>query len=348
MRPSALFLARCARSCRFSGHGKDLSAWKVTDTYENVSVLVLVSSTMTMTGSGPHMRVLPDGRLHLSHGPIDLIIQAWGAPGEVAGSYDRAVQIFAGILPALVAELPALRSPLGAELPVLSGPVARRMVAAAAPYRPRFITPMAAVAGAVADHVLEAMTGRHDLARAYVNDGGDIRIHLAPGERLVCGVVTDLAAPRVDGCIELSSDMPVRGIATSGAASKGSGGKSFSFGIADAVTVLSQTAAEADAAATIIANAVDLPGHPEILRQPASEIDPDSDLGDRLVTQSVGMLTAAEIGSALAAAAVEATELHGRGLIYGAVLALRGRYRLVGAVPALSGPGGETALIAGG
>ena len=51
----------------------------------------------------------------------------------------------------------------------------------------------------------------------------------------------------------------MRGIATSGWR-----GRSFSLGIADAVTVLAATAAEADAAATVIANAVDLPGHPAI------------------------------------------------------------------------------------
>ena len=68
----------------------------------------------------------------------------------------------------------------------------------------------------------------------------------------------------------------MRGVATSGWR-----GRSFSLGIADAVTVLAATAAAADAAATIIANAVDLPGHPAIARRPASELEDDSDLGDR-------------------------------------------------------------------
>ena len=66
----------------------------------------------------------------------------------------------------------------------------------------------------------------------------------------------------------------MRGIATSGWR-----GRSFSLGIADAVTVLADRAAAADAAATIIANAVDLPGHPAIVRVPACELAPDSDLG---------------------------------------------------------------------
>ena len=78
---------------------------------------------------------------------------------------------------------------------------------------------------------------------------------------------------------------PVRGIATSGWR-----GRSFSLGIADAVTVLADRAAMADAAATIIANAVDLPGHPGVVRVPARDLAPDSDLGDRLVTQGVGEL----------------------------------------------------------
>ena len=86
------------------------------------------------------------------------------------------------------------------------------------------------------------------------------------------------------------ADDPVRGIATSGRH-----GRSFSLGIADAVTVLAKTAAQADAAATVIANAVDLPGHPAILRRPACELQPDSDLGDRLVTRDVGALSEQEI-----------------------------------------------------
>ena len=112
-------------------------------------------------------------------------------------------------------------------------------------------------------------------------------------------MVGNLRRRRIDGTVELTADMPVRGIATSGAATKGAGGRSFSLGIADAVTVLAAIAAAADAAATIIANAVDLPGHPAIRRVPASEIDPDSDLGDRLVTVTVGRLFESEIRAAL-------------------------------------------------
>ncbi len=205
------------------------------------------------------------------------------------------------------------------------------MISACAPYADRFITPMAAVAGAVADHMLDAMLAGRTLERAYVNDGGDIAFYLSPGARLTCGVVADLAAPAIDGTILLSHDMPVRGVATSGRATKGQGGRSFSLGIADAVTVLARDAAAADAAATMIANAVDLPGHPAILRTPATDLDPDSDLGDRRVTTDVGALSDGEIRAALAAGIQRAEALRRSGLIHGAVLVLRRRFATVGA-----------------
>src|SRR5206468_3910445 len=135
--------------------------------------------------------------------------------------------------------------------------VARRMTAAVMPYASEyFITPMAAVAGAVAEEILAVMTAAARLARAYVNDGGDIALHLGEGEKFVVGMVQRPESPSLFGTLTLDSRMPVRGIATSGWR-----GRSFSLGIADSVTVLADRAAAADAAATIIANAVDLPGH---------------------------------------------------------------------------------------
>ena len=158
------------------------------------------------------------------------------------------------------------------------------MMAAVLPYASEFfITPMAAVAGAVADEILAAMLSSAQLSRAYVNNGGDIAMHLAPGEKFVVGLVEGPDHPSLFGTATLHACDPVRGIATSGWR-----GRSFSLGIADAVTVLADRAAAADAAATIIANAVDLPGHPAIIRVPARELAPDSDLGIRPVTQAVG------------------------------------------------------------
>lgn len=299
-----------------------------------------------MTGDGILARLLPDNRrLHLQHGPIDLIIEAFGAPAEVWAAYEQAVAGFADVLPALVRELPLLRAPLlsspcpsmgagwgggGTSMPIAHGPVARRMVSACWPHRAGFITPMAAVAGAVADHMLELLLAGRRLERAYVNDGGDIAFYLAPGQQLTCGVVADLAAPSIDGTLTLTHAMPVRGVATSGRATKGQGGRSFSLGIADSVTVLARAAAAADAAATVIANAVDLPGHPAILRGPACDIDADSDLGERLVTLEVGALDEAAVAAALRSGVARAERLRRSGHIHGAVLVLQGRFATVG------------------
>jgi ApbE superfamily uncharacterized protein (UPF0280 family) len=277
--------------------------------------------------------LLPGGRLHLQHGPIDAILQAWGEAAEVSAAYAQARDGFADVLPRLCAELPLLRTPLPAPPPV--GPVALRMHHAALPFAALFITPMAAVAGAVADHLLAAMLEGRRLDRALVNDGGDIAIHLGQGQSFRCAIVADLAAPGLDAIAAIGAGDGVGGIATSGWRCKGQGGRSFSFGIADAVTVLAPSAAAADAAATIIANAVDLPGHAAIARRPASAVDPDSDLGERLVTWDVGPLSHAEIEAALASGAAVTREAASRGLIRAAILHLRGQRAVIGA-PALA------------
>lgn len=269
----------------------------------------------------PQTGWLADGkRLHLQDGPIDLIIEARGTDNNVRAAYEAAVRRFTGLLDALCEELPELRRRVYPDDSLLQGRVARRMHAAVTPFSATtFITPMAAVAGAVADEILDAMTASAALDRAYVNNGGDIALHLADNECFTIGLVDQPGIPSLIGKTIIEARDAVRGIATSGWH-----GRSFSFGIADAVTVLARTAAQADAAATIIANAVDLPGHPLILRRPANEIQPDNDLGGLLVTRSVGKLSHREIAAALDAGATKARALLDSELIEGAALHLQG------------------------
>ncbi len=222
-------------------------------------------------------------------------------------------------------ELPALRSP---DPPPLRGSVARAMARAVAPFRPVFVTPMAAVAGAVADTICAVMAGAGDLELASVNNGGDVAFHLAPGGSFTAAIAT---AAGLSDRVVLGAADPVRGLATSGWR-----GRSWSLGIADAVTVLAATAAGADAAATMIANAVDLPGHPAVTRRPATELQCDSDLGERAVTVAVGPLSPDEIATALGAGAGRAEACLARGLIAGAALFLGGEVRLIGAFPVQS------------
>ncbi|HEX3378228.1 MAG TPA: UPF0280 family protein [Paraburkholderia sp.] len=279
---------------------------------------------------------LDEHRWHWQHGPIDLILGADGEPDAVRAAYEACWARFSGVLQELVGELNALRQPVPAEAALddcpLQGPLARRMWRACHPHRARYITPMAAVAGSVADELIAAFA-RDGIARAFINNGGDIALHLSTGQRYRVGVFADLAqisgtrfanGPTLDAHLALDAQQPIRGIATSGWR-----GRSFSLGIADSVTVLARDAACADAAATMIANAVDL-DHAGIVRRPAASLKDDSDLGDLLVTVDVPRLPQPLIEFALARGVDVAHRLREQGLIEGAALFLQGRVRVAG------------------
>ena len=278
----------------------------------------------------PTARFLPDGkRLLLQHGPIDLIVQAFGDDAALRAAYQAATRRFDDLLTELCQELELLRSPVGRKRTTPHGPVAQRMVAAVSPFASSiFITPMAAVAGAVAEEIIDVMTAAAPLARAYVNNGGDIALHLTDRQRFKIGLVDRPNCPSLFGTTEIDEEDNIRGIATSGYL-----GRSFSLGIAEAVTVLAQTASMADAAATVIANAVDLPNHPAIERAPANTLQPDSDLGAIPVTRTVGHLTSAEIDAALAQGLHQADMLRKQGLIAAAALHLKGTSRVLDPLP---------------
>ena len=254
--------------------------------------------------------------MHLHHGPIDLIIESFGSGADA--SYARAVQIFQTVLVDLAGELPDLRRPI-TDGPVLTGTIAQAMRTAVGPYAPEFVTPMAAVAGAVADYVLAALVDGPGIAKAYVNNGGDVAFFLTEGAVFNAGIFAEQP-----GAFQVHFENAARGVATSGWR-----GRSHSLGIADAVTVLAANAAAADIAATLIANAVDVPRSPNIKRAPAAELAPDSDLGDRLVTVDVGKLTESEKVSALDRGTGYARGILERGLIHSAALQLNGDVRLV-------------------
>jgi ApbE superfamily uncharacterized protein (UPF0280 family) len=270
--------------------------------------------------------LLADGRWHFQHGPIDIVIGAEGDAATLAAAHEAAWQRFRTVLPELVAELPLLRLPVRGPCP-LQGVIARRMWHACRPYHSVFVTPMAAVAGSVAQELIGWY--EHDsIERAWVNNGGDIALHLAKGSSTRVGLFADLARlnptdVRADGHFDVTAEMPVRGIATSGWR-----GRSFSLGIADSVTVLAATAAQADAAATVIANAVDV-ADAAIQRRPASECKDDSDLGDIPVTVAVGTLPPAKVHRALDAGAERAAALQRLGLAWSVALVCQGQWRVV-------------------
>lgn len=273
----------------------------------------------------PQSTLLPDGkRLHLQHGPIDLVVEAYGTDLEITKAYHQAEVRFQTILTELVTELPSLRRADSLSHTFKSS-IAQDMQMAIKPFFDIFVTPMAAVAGAVAQHVLGAMTKGRKLEKAYVNNGGDIALYLNDTATFDVGVVANIALPKMVGKITLRETDKITGIATSGW-----GGRSMSFGIADAVTVLAGSAAEADVAATLIANHVTLHNPAAIKQQPASELDPDSDLGERLVTVGVDRLSLDDINKALDAGALFANQLLSKGVIKTASLCLNDEMRIVG------------------
>ena len=281
--------------------------------------------------------LLDPGRWHFQHGPIDIVIGAEGDAAAVAGAHEAAWARFETVLPELVAELRTLRLPVRGPC-ALQGVIARRMWQACRPHHSQFITPMAAVAGSVAQELV-AFYQREGVSRAWVNNGGDIAVHLAPGASVKVGLFADLArfdpaqsTMRTDGHFELRAAMPVRGIATSGWR-----GRSFSLGIADSVTVLARTAAMADAAATVIANAVNV-NDPRIQRRPANQLKDDSDLGDIEVTVDVPLLEEAMVQRALQAGERRAHELQREGLIHSAVLVCQHRLARVEALVPATAP----------
>ena len=268
---------------------------------------------------------LPDGRIHFSHGPIDIVAQA---DASVPVSSERAIRTawnrFQSVLDELCFELLLLRSPDRTKWAGLQGPIAKRMAVAVSNFD-AFITPMAAVAGAVADELRDLMCKETQILRAIVNNGGDVSLYLAPGQECRIGLVSIPEAGLSGSTLRISADDNIQGIATSGWR-----GRSHSLGIADAVTVTAADCATADAAATIIANTIDLPGHPSVRRSPASQLSPDSDLGDLLVTIDVSPLSAAEAKMALSHGRSYANKLVTRGVIRSAAMFLCEESMVVG------------------
>ena len=227
-----------------------------------------------------------DNRLFLNHGPIDIVLEAFGKDKPLA--YEKAKDYFSTLLNDLVLDMDLLKKEVVPHRN-FNNKISQSMQNATEKFYPEFITPMAAVAGSVADNILNVLVKDTKLEKAYVNNGGDVSFYLTENQT----VKSSLASiPNIIAEIDYKDKS--RGIATSGWR-----GRSFSLGIADSVTVLADNAAMADAAATMIANSLNIKNHPLIIKKPAEEIYEDSDLKNLMVTVEVGDLKQSEIEDAL-------------------------------------------------
>lgn len=124
--------------------------------------------------------------------------------------------------------------------------MARRMAAAGSKFG---VGPMAAVAGAVAEHVGDALSRECD--EVIVENGGDI--YIKGSRQVTLSLYAGESSPFTK---KVRFRVEPKGGALGVCTSSGMVGHSVSFGCADAVTVICDSALEADAAATALCNSV--------------------------------------------------------------------------------------------
>jgi len=265
----------------------------------------------------------PGGATVAQCGPMHLVIQAWRSGRPLRDlAHQAASQSFR-----FLESVARMRATLSRPHPQISAPpadvLAGRMVRSVKAVGDPDLTPMAAVAGTIADAVADWIF-QHEATKVIVDNGGDIAIRLAAGETASVGIRPRLDSPRISHVLALDAVAPAWGVTTSGL-----GGRSFTRGIASAVTVLARTASAADAASTAIANACCVKDR-RIIQMPADQLDPDSDLADMPVTVNFSPLSSRKLATALESARSKAVELARRGLIVGCLIFLQGKVALAG------------------
>jgi len=248
-------------------------------------------------------------------GPMRLVIRAWDQKQPQIKLAQRAAEESILYLERIARCGTILRRPIPNIKELPEDELALRMIASVRTIGDDDLTPMAAVAGTIADAVANWLY-EQGLTKVIVDNGGDIAVRLADGETVTVGVRPQVTSRHISHVIYLDSGCSTWGVTTSGV-----GGRSLTRGIASAVTVLATNASVADAAATAIANACFVKDD-RIIQLPAEKIDPASDLKDIPVTTEVGPLSSDKISIALDAAQRKAEYLSQKGVIIGAFITL--------------------------
>ena len=271
------------------------------------------------------------GQVYLEYGPLNMVLGGWRRGEPLSAELDEAAAVAVHHLKEL-SRVPdrtggALFSGEEQKASVISEPppVFSYMCAAVEATGDHSLTPMAAVAGAIADLSVEALRTR-GATKAFANNGGDIALEVGPGEKIVVGIVSSLARGKVTHTLTLTGEEGIGGVATSGY-----GGRGFTKGVADAVVILAGNARLADACATLVANAT-LVESPEVLQVKAETLDPQTDLVGQMVTKEVSALPPEIIKEALKRGEESALCLIEKGIIKGGFIFIQGEMM---AVPAL-------------
>ena len=269
-------------------------------------------------------RIIPigDGTAILAeNGPMHMVIQCRHGDKAMPETAMAAGEQAFGYLARVAACRQALKQPACSIKAPPEDEIARTMVESARRIGDPDLTPMAAVAGTLADFVADWLAGE-GMTWVIVNNGGDIAIRLADGESARVGIRPDINSQTISHVLTLDDRKPAWGVNTSGL-----GGRSLTRGIASGVTVIADSSSIADSAATAIANACFVKDA-RIVRVPAKSLDLDTDIPDVDVTVDVGPLDRPTIDVALANGMVRAEQLVDTGAIEGAFVACRGCFRI--------------------
>jgi uncharacterized protein len=248
-------------------------------------------------------------------GPMRLVIQAWQGGQTYIEPARRAAEEAIAYLERIARCRPLLSRPWPQIENLPADVFARRMITSVKAIGDDDLTPMAAVAGTIADAVADWLF-EHAATKVIVDNGGDIAVRLAEGETATVGIRPKINSLDISHVINLDDRRSSWGVTTSGI-----GGRSFTRGIASAVTVIAGNASIADAAATAVANACFVEDS-HIAQVPAEQIDPNTDLKGVKVTAKVGMLSHEKKVQAVQAASTKASSLCREQLIIGALIVL--------------------------
>jgi uncharacterized protein len=254
-------------------------------------------------------------------GPMRLVIRAWKKKQPQLKQARQAAEASLSYLERIARHRSILSRPIPQIEELPEDELALGMVASTRAIGDADLTPMAAVAGTIADAVADRLF-EQGMTRVIVDNGGDIAVRLAEDEGVTVGVRPQITSRHISHVIQLNCDHSSWGVTTSGV-----GGRSLTRGIASAVTVLATNASVADAAATAIANACFVKDD-RIIQVPAEKIDPNSDLPGIQVTSEVGLLSSEKVRSAIHSARQKADDLAEKGFIVGAFIALAGAYTM--------------------
>ena len=205
--------------------------------------------------------------------------------------------------------------------------VVKKMITSAKQVGDQTVTPLIAVAGAVADEVADFVFNKDTgVSKVIVNNGGDIALRLRNEQNVKVGIRTDVCRKSWSYVLNMDSSSNIGGIATSGF-----GGRSFTKGIATAAVAVATNASLADVTATLLGNATNVDS-PLIERQLAEDVYPATDIRGHWVTTKVGAISESEIEEAIENGFAKAREFQDKRLILGALIALRQQVRIIGEI----------------